>query len=87
MSADDVKRDAKNLANDAESEANKAKKKGKNFLNDIPEDYKKAALVVAGVALVVVGAKAINDRNNSTEREAKNSVGKAKNKVKDIFNK
>jgi len=40
MSADDVKRDAKNLANDAESEANKAKKKGKNFLNDIPEDYK-----------------------------------------------
>jgi len=42
----------------------------------VPPAAQKAALVVAGVALVVVGAKAINDRNNSTEREAKNSVGK-----------
>lgn len=41
-----------------------------------PPATQKAALVVAGVALVVVGAKAINDRNNSTEHQAKNSVDK-----------
>ncbi len=40
MSAHDAKRDAKNLANDAETQGKKAKKETKNFWNDIPEDYK-----------------------------------------------
>jgi hypothetical protein len=45
MSAEDAKRDAKNLANDAESQAKKGKKKAKNTWSDIPEDYKASRLV------------------------------------------
>jgi hypothetical protein len=38
--ADNIKRDANSLARDIEKESKKGERKTKNFLSDIPEDYK-----------------------------------------------
>lgn len=41
-----AKRDANSLANDIEKESRRGQRKGKNFLNDLPEEYKARSYVL-----------------------------------------